>query len=121
VLLYNFIASTALVHKHLNIIINVLLRNAEIFCLSLWQETSQSVITFGCIMLYLFLLLTFGMCIYVQCYLFMAGESPLQVELGANLFVYVSLVTCKFTQLCVDFLFTLILEHSSINLILHIM
>jgi len=31
--------------------------------------------------------------------LFLIGEYPLQVELGANLFVYISLVTCEYHSL----------------------
>jgi len=35
--------------------------------------------------------------------LFLAGASPLQVELGANLFVYISLVTCEYLSLLLSY------------------
>jgi len=37
------------------------------------------------------------------CNVIVSGTSPLQVELGANLFVYISLVTCECLQLFVVF------------------
>jgi len=37
--------------------------------------------------------------------LFLAGTSPLQVELGANLFVYISIVTCRYLSLLMSLAF----------------